>query len=351
MRVNGEEFVKNLKLEQEKQELAKQQEIIDKQKKASVVFEDDLKQSQSQQQSQQQSPQDKSEEPFINLSSNATSEDDKPQFNIDDFNDLPSATNNKRKYIFLGIGLIVLFIATIVIIRIVSNNDVEQQLEKQPPIQTEVVKDELLTKIEKNELKQQQIQEQQTPVESGNSDDLQDRQKVTEVALPQQSTQNDVPLVIDTPKPKTLPKRDLFGLENGNQAKQNTQPKQQKKVAKQKRQKIQRPKPASQQPIIQKNIKRKTIVPPPQETNFTVKNSKVSGYYIQIGAFTKSPTQRLLNSITQKGYKGIVHKMMIKGRLYNKILIGSYKSRTQAKRVLEKVRRDFNNPNAYILKF
>ncbi len=76
--------------------------------------------------------------------------------------------------------------------------------------------------------------------------------------------------------------------------------------------------------------------------------SSINGYFIQVGATSKSfPDRRFLQKIKDSGYDYIIHKVFVKGRTIKKVLIGPYSSRSQAKSELAGVQNSIN-PSAYI---
>jgi len=327
MEINGKEFIRNVEIEKEKEELRQKQDKLDGEKRPYI---------------QPEEKKTKREEPLFDVSLNSDPTVQNEQSQEYDVQDIlladPQESKNKKKYIVLGFGLVVLFMLTMVIIRVTSNSSVEKDLKETPPIENEVVKDDILNKLNTNEEYINSIEKKQKkkvvveqPVEQ--------KQEIKEIVLPEQTT-DDAPLLVETPKVEKKPKRDLFGLDSSTT--DDTVVAQPKKEV-----------------VVKKDIpvkvsakpKRKLVLPPPQETNFTVKPTPLDGYYIQLGAFTKPPSKAMINKIKAKGYKVIVHKMSIKGTLYNKVLIGSYSTRAKAQKILPKVRRDMNNPNAYILKF
>jgi DedD protein len=90
--------------------------------------------------------------------------------------------------------------------------------------------------------------------------------------------------------------------------------------------------------------------PKPQPKPIEKNTSKAIGSFVQIGAFTKAPDKKLIAKIKSKGYSYIVHKMVIKGRTYNKVLVGPFTNGQPLKNALTKVRKDLNVPKAYILR-
>ncbi len=78
------------------------------------------------------------------------------------------------------------------------------------------------------------------------------------------------------------------------------------------------------------------------------KISKISGFFIQVGAtYGSYPNKAFLKEINKNGFDYIVHKTYIKGKEIKKVLIGPYKSKKEAREVLLKVRSTIK-PDAFI---
>ncbi len=76
--------------------------------------------------------------------------------------------------------------------------------------------------------------------------------------------------------------------------------------------------------------------------------STMSGYFIQVGATSKSfPDRRFLQKIKNSGYDYIIHKVVVKGRNIKKVLVGPFSTREQARDNLSGVQTTIN-PSAYI---
>ncbi|MEA3497548.1 MAG: SPOR domain-containing protein [Campylobacterota bacterium] len=337
MEVNGKEFLRNVSIEQDKADLADQQKKLDEQKRESLKKVPDYFESQNSEESA-----------YVNISKEQTTEIQDEENSLFDIKlDNNSNNKNKKKYIILGFALILLFIITIVIIRIISNNDQEKQLETQTKITKTINKDKILDKIDSIEEYQKVIENNQKPVTP--------KIEKKDIILPE-PIKDESPVTFEKKEIKKEIKKDLFELEKKVVEKTETKTEKIKQKVISKPKEIVKPKVAvqtKQKEIIAKTpVKRKIILPPVVETNLTKKsNSKVQGYYIQIGAFSKKPSDKLLNSITKKGYRYDIHSVVVKGKTYNKVLIGSYPSKALALKVIYKVRKDFNNPSAYILKF
>jgi len=342
MEVNGKEFIRNVGIEQDKEKLYQEHARLEAEKRESVkrapnYFDDDYEEKVS----EPQVSNTQEESAYVDLSiDNNPYEEVKKERMQDIFLDNSTESKNKKKYVLLGLGLIILFIITILVIRLISNSDTQQQLLNSET--TVLQKDQILDKIDTNE-EYQKVIDKKVALDESDKISQSQAKELNEVVIPEQN--NKVPMVIDTPKPQTPPQRDLFGLEKTKKTVEAKAPVVKKVV---KKKEVSKPKPVAKPA---KTIKRKVVVPPPVEKNFTKRSTAISGYFIQIGAFTKKPSDKLLNNIAKKGYNYRVHSMTIKGRVYNKVLIGSYTTKAKASSRLNKIRKDFKNPGAYILKF
>ena len=325
MKVDGKEFIRNLGIEQDKEKLVQEQQKLEELKRVSVQREQDFMNTETH----------KEESAFVDVSGSNEIPPNSGDFSENSVEDIlldtSNTNNNKKKYIMLGLGLVLLFIITVLVIRLISNNDLKEELNTTNKPQREIINDEILNKMDSNEQYQKVIERKKALSESKNID-LKEKKDFNSMAVAQEE-ENNVPLVIDTPKVKTPTKRDLFGLDK-EQSKEVTQTA--KKVVKEAK-KVSQP-------------KREIIVPPAKETNFTKKSTGTTGYFVQIGAFSRTPTKSLLKDILSKGYSYKIYKLTVKGKLYNKVLIGPYKTRADTIRNLSQIKSDFKNPNAYILK-
>lgn len=64
-------------------------------------------------------------------------------------------------------------------------------------------------------------------------------------------------------------------------------------------------------------------------------------YYIQVGSFSRyTPNKKFLKSITDKGYNYKFHKVTVKSKEINKILVGPFKTEREARKALKSIRKD-----------
>ncbi|HRL09316.1 MAG TPA: SPOR domain-containing protein, partial [Aliarcobacter sp.] len=76
-----------------------------------------------------------------------------------------------------------------------------------------------------------------------------------------------------------------------------------------------------------------------------------SGYFIQIGAFSKRPSESYLKNITSQGFKYKVIQEDVKGNTFNKLLIGPYSSRAAASNDVSSVKNKLNIQNTFIVNY
>ena len=104
-------------------------------------------------------------------------------------------------------------------------------------------------------------------------------------------------------------------------------------------------KPAVKKEDVWANVTPKKAVKQVEVTPY----SKVN-YYIQVGSFSKyAPNKKFLKSITNLGYKYRFHKTIKSTKTSNKVLVGPFKSSTDAKNA-RKVLRAKVEPGAFLVK-
>jgi DedD protein len=290
MKVNGDEFLKNLERQQQRNNAAQNPQLSQN-----------------------------LESYYNNINENPNNSGDQE---LDDIR-LESSNNNKQKYILFGLSLVLLFLITIVTLRLLSDDK------------------------EKNNFSDNNlIEENNYNFVQKENKDINNKLNIDEIV---QAEEN---IKVQTSKEnntlKQQPERDLFGLEKGiENQKEKTAQTLEKIVEKQTIQEIsiEQPKPVIKKPtpVVQKVIEEK------KEKQIKVPSSVIKGIYIQVGAFTKLPDKKLLAKLKTNNYPFVIHKMDIKGKTYNKVLIGGYKNRAEAKTHLDNVKQLFNK-NAYILR-
>jgi len=78
-------------------------------------------------------------------------------------------------------------------------------------------------------------------------------------------------------------------------------------------------------------------------------HAKLGATYIQVGSFSKyKPNKKFLNSITRNGFDYTYHRVVRNGRILNKVLIGPFKNRAEARDALMRIRKKIES-DAFII--
>lgn len=312
MEIKGEEFVKNVQLKQEKEEIKQRLEEINTME------------------SQHIQNTTKDEEVVVDI----------PEQELGDIllrdNE---ATNGNKKYFMLGAVMIILFILTVIIIKLLTDDgenentlvgsQKSQNIEQDKALDNDIEKQyqkiisEKLKKIEKEEDKP--------------------KQGATKEEKKAKETMSEIEKIKKELKPIEPPKEEPKKIEK-------TTKKEILDILKEKQKTIQKT-----QTEKEGWPRKKSVLKEPDIVDFNKQKSemykKPSGIFIQVGAFTKEPSQKYLQTINNRGYNFRLYKVEIKQKLYTKVLVGPFKSKNAANAELTSVRNDLNNPNAYILKF
>lgn len=305
MEIRGEDFIKKVQLKQEKSEIEQRLNEI---RNSESAFSQETQQRPSQSQLDREIEiQEEREYSDIMLGKSS------------------SNTQNKKKYLVLGLILVILFLLTIIIIRLLTNDSASNDsftnssdADTQKVVGNENI-EEQYQKIINEKLKNIK-EEKETPIiEQDNNQNL-NLEKMEQKEVVQEEPK------VETPKP------DVFEVKKEEVA----APAPVKKVV--------QPKPVVKKapaPVVKKTTS------PTRE----VVTSKPKGTFVQIGAFSKMPEDKYLNNITSKGFSYKVYKVSINGKMFHKVLIGPYSSRGQAKNATDDIKKKLNVNGAFILTY
>jgi len=305
MEVRGEDFVKNLEIEKQKTKLEEEKTKLEKQKEQSVILNSNLNINDS----------------FVN--------DQIEDNELDDIK-LDDKRKNKQNYIILAFAFILLFLITIIIIRLVSGSDTKGSLDDNTFIQTEV-QEEIITTKQNADI-----------VNDGTSNEI--INKALNIDKIESNKQNDQ---INTKKAKQDTKNQE--LQN-NIFEINEQEKQKENIVEKIKEVVKKP----IKKVVQKkkiNPYKNIVIKESHKPSVKVSSSKIHGYFIQIGAFSKTPNNKLLNKLHNANLDYKLHKMTINGKKYIKLLVGPYRSNSSALNKLSKTRKISGNKKAYIIRF
>ena len=304
MEVRGEDFVKNLEIERQKTKLEEERLKLEEQKEQSVILNSN------------------------NLDNSF--EDTQVEDNELDDIKLDDNKDSKQNYIILGFAFVLLFLITIIIIRLISGDDTKSNLDDNTFIQTETTEEIISTK------------QNEDIVNDTTSNDM--INKALDIQKIETNKDNEI-IVEDTPKKDSVKdielQNNIFEIN------------QQEQTAKTIKKEILKPKVEEKKETKKKlvNPYKNIVIKDEYKPSVKVSSSKIHGYFIQIGAFSKVPNKKLLSRLHNANLNYKLHKMTINGKKYIKLLVGPYKSRTQALKYLRKTRQVSKNNKAYIIRF
>jgi DedD protein len=317
MQIKGEEFMKKVQLQQEREELERK---LNELEEIEMSIHDDpviLSRNISDNDSNNIEPNDHELNNIMLGSSSNTNEE------------------NKKKYLILGIILVVLFLLTIIIIRLLTGDtSKEDQFTSNNANSSEMKKlsensniEENFQKIINERVKKDSSQPMVPEIAKTTDEKLENIQQAVENNLQQSETiQEEEPAVIT------------------NEALDNTIKKIEEKKAIKKEAIVEKKEPAKREVVERKTESRKSV-------KDTIDSDISKGYFVQIGAFTKTPSDSYINTIRNEKFKYKIYQIEIKGTLYNKVLIGPYSTRGAASQEVNDIKEKLKVSNAFIVKF
>lgn len=296
MEIKGDDFLKRIQVQQERDELEQKLSELEEVDKT-------LKQTSPTQQKIDEFPpvQDDNELDNIMLQTANSNED------------------NKKMYLGLGAALIILFLSIIIIYRLFNDSPKEDPFTADKTQSLEEVKAKEESNINQSF---QKIMNDKRKEES--QENIISEEKMNEIKPIVQKEE----AISDDELDETIKKIE--------QQRQEVKEEVKKPVFK---------KPQIKEEKVQNTKSVKDLI------NNTSTSSKPKGYFVQIGAFSKKPSNSYINKIRNAGYKYKIHKVEVKGKLYNKVLIGPYSSKAVAKQNIESIKKSLGLSGAYVLKF
>jgi len=341
MEFKGEDFVKKVQIKQEKETLKLRLQDLE--------------------------AQDTPEEPTPNLRANLN--DNMVDLPEQELGDILLSTNeeptDKKKYIILGLVLVVLFLITIVVIRLVTNSDtqsndsfvenkenisqdkvlddenIEQQYQKIINQKMKKLQDEKNANLDEQSQKAQEALNikkiQKEEIKTAQPKDIQKEKKAAEI-------KKELLTLKEEPKiatPKVIKEKAVPVV------KKETK-KVVKKAIKKETEKTSWPvkKQTLREPTVQDFTKSKTA----KKLQSPKTTAKTSGYFVQIGAFTSKPSSKYLNKVQRSGYSYKLHDEIIKNKKYTKVLVGPYPNRATATKEMPNIKSKIGLKGAFIKK-
>ena len=299
-----------------------------------------------------------------------------------------SNEDNKKKYLILGIILVVLFLLTIIIIRLLTDDPStkEDQFTSNGAASTEVKKLAENENIEENfqkiinERVKKDANEPMVPEikntnsgtttsstsktknnESKNTGTIKDDgntsaafeslQKEAENYKPGNNNISDEAMdqtIKKVEKSKSLPKEKVAPVQKQETVKEEVTI---KKVEMKKSIKDLVDSAPYSAPTRNSNIATTSTTSHSLADSSSDSSSVSGGYFIQIGAFTKTPTDSYVANIRNAKLKYKIYQDNVSGTIYNKVLIGPYSSKAVASQSVEDVKQKLNVTSAFVVKF
>ena len=328
MQIKGEEFIKKVQLQQEREELERK---LNELEEVEMSIQD---------------------EPVIlsrNINNTINEADNDVEMNDHELNNimLGSSNNsneeNKKKYLILGIVLVVLFLLTIIIIRLLSGDSTkEDQFTSNNANSSEIKKLSENSNIEENF---QKIINERVKKDSA-------APMVPEIAKADENkAENTQQAALNTLEGNETIQQDEAPSTISNEALDETIKKIEEKKAVQKEkvtEKVTKKEAVQKEKVVEKKVEEKKSTRAVTETS---SSDMSKGYFVQIGAFSKKPSDSYINTIRNENFKYKIYQTEIKGTLYNKVLIGPYSSRAAANQDMDAIKEKLSVTNAFIVKF
>lgn len=334
MQIKGEEFIKKVQLQQEREELERK---LNELEEVEMSINND---------------------PVIlgrGVNINNINENDAYDNNIEpndhELNNimLGSSANtnedNKKKYLILGIVLVVLFLLTIIIIRLLTNDsNKEDQFTSNNANSSEIKKlsensniEENFQKIINERVKKDSSQPMVPEIVNSNTDRLDTIQQATENDTQERE-------IIQEEAPAVITNEAIEDTIKKIESKKTSE----KAVEKQKVvENIERKAPVVKETVEKKVEQKKSI----KDLVDNQVSDMSKGYFVQIGAFTKKPSDSYINTIRSEKFKYKIYQTEVKGIVYNKVLIGPYSSRAAANEEIDSIKEKLKVTNTFIVKF
>ncbi|NWF66549.1 MAG: SPOR domain-containing protein [Campylobacterales bacterium] len=269
---------------------------------------------------------------------------------------------NLKKIILIGASLFIVFLIAIGIVRNINSDKAQNSVKGENILPPEPAKE---ANALKGDDKNKDAIFEQVPIKDGANAKEQDKfdKIVSEIKQKNEATKSQQELDNLMPEQTSQP---VIPKEQKIEESKKIEP---KKVVEAKRPVEHKPveHKTEQQPKEPKSIKQlveqtdtpaqsnkvQPKVEPKKEEKPKVEKQVTAGakgnYYIQIGAFSKAPSDKFLQSITKSGLNYKLHNTTINGKDVIKVLVGPYSSKNDANADVEKVKNEFK-VNPFIIK-
>lgn len=344
MQIKGEEFIRKVQLQQEREELERKLSELEE---VQISIGNNNYANNNETISFDRNPQmDSNEHELDNIMLGSTS---------------GSGDDNKKKYLILGIVLVVLFLLTIIIIRLLTNDpNKEDQFTSNNANSSEIKKLSENSNIEENFQKiiNERVKKDSTEqVASGTSTTdqrLESLRQSAEANQAAENTQEEASSISNETLDETMKKIE----EKKSGVKQKTTETVEKKPLTTTKEVVEKKAPVKEvKEVVEKKYEPKFERTDKKEVRETVETTassdvaKTGAYYVQIGAFSKKPSDSYVNNIRNAKFKYKIYQEDIKGTTFNKVLIGPYSSKAAASESVEDIKQKLEVSSAFVVKF
>lgn len=345
MQIKGEEFIRKVQLQQEREELERKLSELEE---VQISIGNNNYTNNNETISFDRNPQMESNEHELdNIMLGSTS---------------GNGDDNKKKYLILGIVLVVLFLLTIIIIRLLTNDpNKEDQFTSNNANSSEVKKLSENSNIEENFQKiiNERVKKDSTEqTVSDNSTTDQRLESLRQTAEANQAAaetaQEDSSSITNETLDETMKKIE----EKKSGVKQKTTETVEKKAITTTKEVVEKKAPVKEvKEVVEKKYEPKFERTEKKEVRETVETTsssdvaKTGAYYVQIGAFSKKPSDSYVNNIRNAKFKYKIYQEDIKGTTFNKVLIGPYSSKAAASESVEDIKQKLEVSSAFVVKF
>lgn len=248
---------------------------------------------------------------------------------------------NKKKYLILGIVLVVLFLLTIIIIRLLTNDpNKEDSFTANSANSSEIKKLSENNNIEENFQKiinERVKKDSNEPMIPENALSTEQRLQALQQVNNEGTQEREI---IQEEEPANISNETIDETIRKIEEKKTVQKEQVKQPVEKKT------------PVVKETVEKK--VETKKSVRDLVDNSSsemVNGFFIQVGAFTRKPSDSYINTIRNAKFKYKIYQEEVKGTVYNKVLIGPYSTRAAAAENIEDVKQKLDLSSAFIVKF
>ncbi|PIF03259.1 MAG: hypothetical protein CSA86_05985 [Arcobacter sp.] len=282
-------------------------------------------------------------------------EEQKPEFNNILLNDeeFEDKKETKKKWLKMAIALIVLFLLTIILLRLFSgdkkdstfNSEQTNTLESNNVEQAPSI-DEKFQKVIDERLNNSQNTQEVVKAEK-TQENTQDTQTTDSSTISEQKLDETIKKIEE--KTKAISDEEEKEIQNATQKKEEVIVRKpvQKTVPKTTTKKVIKKK-VEVKKIEKKQVEKKSVKDLMENTklnNSATVSKNIKGYFIQVGAFKNMPSAKYIHKIKS------AHKINKGGTIYHKVLIGPYSSKEDAKANISDIKNKLGISGAYVLKF